>query len=669
MSQANCVKTASREPAFLGQDDLKMLLFGGKGGVGKTTCAAAAALHLAGTFPQRRFLAVSTDPAHSLKDAFSGFSPPPNLELLEIDSKECFEKFKQAHAQQFREIALRGTFLDGDDVDRFLQLSIPGLDELMAFNEISNLVEAGTYSCVIVDTAPTGHTLRLLELPEVLRTVVDALDAMLAKHRYMTRLYRGFYRKDETDSFLEGLAGTVNSLASLLSDRNRCLFVPVMLAEALSTFETRRLVHKLDELKIPVADILVNHLHPGGLDCPACLDLRARQFSELHNVFEAFPGHVLWGIPQQGAEVQGQNKLTEFWEGMRPINPGGAEIVSRKSLPPRVDDPAPIPQPDVSLLIYAGKGGTGKTTLASATACRLAAAYPGKRVLLFSADPAHSVSDCLGLHIGPIEVQLGPGLTAMEIDADAEFETLKEKYADEVERFFGSLTGPAADAAFDRETIKRIIDLSPPGLDEVMALIRAVEFLESERYHILVLDAAPTGHLIRWLELPGLVEEWLKAFFGLFLKYKSVFRLPRFSELMVDMSKKVKFLRSVLTDPKKGQLYVVGIPTEMALEETRDLLAACRRPSTGSGRPTRLSSSQAELVEGRTGIQVAGLFLNLLTPESSCPLCRELVEAESRMRDRFADALDGVPLSAVYRCSDPRGMDRLAELGNALYRN
>ena len=96
MSQANCVKRKkSREPAFLGQDDLKMLLFGGKGGVGKTTCAAAAALHLANSFPQHRFMVVSTDPAHSLKDAFSGFSPPPNLELLEIDSKECFEKFKQ----------------------------------------------------------------------------------------------------------------------------------------------------------------------------------------------------------------------------------------------------------------------------------------------------------------------------------------------------------------------------------------------------------------------------------------------------------------------------------------------------------------------------------------------------------------------------------------------
>ena len=186
-----------------------------------------------------------------------------------------------------------------------------------------------------------------------------------------------------------------------------------------------------------------------------------------------------------------------------------------------------------------------------------------------------------------------------------------------------------------------------PSSASSISPLRAVELLQAGRVDTLVLDAAPTGHLIRLLELPGLVQEWLKAFFGLFLKYKSVFRLPKFSELMVDMSKKVKVLRSILTDPKKGQVYVVGIPTEMALEETRDLLAACRR----------------------TGIQVAGLFLNLLTPESSCPLCRELVEAESRMRDRFADALDGVPLSAVYRCSDPRGIDRLGELGNALYRN
>jgi len=96
--------------------------------------------------PSRRtggFLAVSIDPAHSLRDALDGQAPPANLDLLEIDSHECFRKFKETHGPRLREVALRGTFLDNDDVTQLLDLSMPGLDEVMAFDEISVLVEQG----------------------------------------------------------------------------------------------------------------------------------------------------------------------------------------------------------------------------------------------------------------------------------------------------------------------------------------------------------------------------------------------------------------------------------------------------------------------------------------------------------------------------------------------
>ena len=117
------------------------------------------------------------------------------------------------------------------------------------------------------------------------------------------------------------------------------------------------------------------------------------------------------------------------------------------------------------MLLFAGKGGVGKTTLASATALRLARECPGKEVLLFSADPAHSLSDCLAMPVGPCEARICPGLTAIEVDAEAEFGRLKQQYVDEVTAFFTSLTGDAAlDVAFDRDVVERIIDLAPPGL-------------------------------------------------------------------------------------------------------------------------------------------------------------------------------------------------------------
>ena len=109
-----------------------MIFFGGKGGVGKTTCAAAAALHYARRSPQGSFLLVSTDPAHSLADSLGDFQPPANLQILEFNAQRSLEAFKAKHRGKFAEIAARGTFLDQEDIRRLLDLSLPGLDELMA---------------------------------------------------------------------------------------------------------------------------------------------------------------------------------------------------------------------------------------------------------------------------------------------------------------------------------------------------------------------------------------------------------------------------------------------------------------------------------------------------------------------------------------------------------
>ena len=185
----------------------------------------------------------------------------------------------------------------------------------------------------------------------------------------------------------------------------------------------------------------------------------------------------------------------------------------------------PCPSPEITFLIFAGKGGVGKTTLACATAVRLAREFPGKEILLFSTDPAHSLAACLEADLGPQPVRLGPGLSAMEIDAPGEFAALKQQYQQELEKFLHTAF-ENFDIPFDRRVMERMLDLSPPGLDEIMALVRAMEFLEAGRYDIFILDSAPTGHLLRLLELPELIDQWLKTFFGLLLKYKLTFRFP-----------------------------------------------------------------------------------------------------------------------------------------------
>lgn len=351
---------AASKPAFLENGELSLLLFGGKGGVGKTTCSAAAALHLARRFPERSFLLASSDPAHSLQDSLAGTALPANLQYREIDFRQSLERFKQAHAQHFRAIALRGTFLDEEDISRFLELSTPGFDELMAFLDIAALLKERSFSCLVVDTAPTGHTLRFLELPALMRTWLGAFDAMLAKHRYLAELYRRSAGPDATDIFLEDLQASIDLLASLLSDPQHCRFIPVMLAETMSTSETQRLVARLCELQIPVTDILVNRLYPGQTDCRVCREIGCRQQQALGRAAPQLAGLSLWGLPMQGGEVRGDEPLTRFWDGLERLRPTPPAPSEPSRLPPRVSRPAPLPPADVRLLLFAGKGGVGE---------------------------------------------------------------------------------------------------------------------------------------------------------------------------------------------------------------------------------------------------------------------------------------------------------------------
>lgn len=630
-------------PAFLSNRALRLLLFGGKGGVGKTTCATATALTLSARWPERSYLVVSTDPAHSLADSLAGASPPPNLTVMELDAEERLAAFRSAHGAKLEAIAARGTFLDDDDIRQLVDLSLPGLDELMAFLEISRWVEEDRYACVVVDTAPWGHTLRLLEMPELIERWLEALDALLAKHRYMKKLYRGAYRRDELDEFLLDLAASVDRVEKILRDPIRCRFVPVTLAERLSIVETMGMVADLERLKIPATDLVVNRLYP-DLPCSVCLNGRGQQLREVARISDQLPGHSIWGLPLFPHEVRGREHLGALWSAATAVPHMPDRPWRPPSPPPRVDDAPPLPAPETTLLIFAGKGGVGKTTLACATALRLAGERPERRILLFSTDPAHSLSACLDQRIGAEPSPVCAGLTAMEIDAQAELEALKRRHVREVERTLAALL-PNLDLTFDREVMERILDLSPPGLDEVLALSRAMEFLADDTYHVVILDGAPTGHLIRLLEMPDLIDRWLKVFFGLFLKYRNVFRLPEVSKRLVKLSKDLKRFRAMLTDPRRASLYAVTIPTEMAYEETADLLGACDRM--------------------RVGAPV--IFINLATPTGGCPLCSALRQRESRVEERFRVAFPQIRQAQVYRCGEPRGRERLHDLGLRLY--
>jgi arsenite-transporting ATPase len=647
---------SQRMPAFFDQPGLQLLLFGGKGGVGKTTCATAAALRLSALAPSRSFMLVSTDPAHSVRDSLAGHVPPGNLEVLEFDPQPSIARFREQNGPTLREIAAAGTLLDDEDIDRFLNLALPGLDELMAFFEIASWVETRRYDCIVVDTAPSGHTLRQLAMPEMTRRWLGMLEALLAKRRYMRRVFSRNAGPDRLDLVVAQWKSSLLRTESLLRDPARFQCVPVTIAEPLAILETLSLYQELLSRKIPVSELVVNRLHFES-GCPACSAAAAVEQAQIQQLLagielhgKGFLPHIppcsAWGVELFAEEVRGSESLSGFWDHARPIapRPMSAARPGVASLP-AVLHPAAPPPPEVRFVLFAGKGGVGKTTLSCATAIRMTSDFPGKRVLLFSAGPAHSLSACLQTEIGPRPVAILPGLSAVEIDARAEFDKLKTCYAQDLERFLESPSS-GFDVVFDGVVLERMMDVAPPGLDEVMALTRILEFVARDSYDLFVLDCASTGHLIRLLELPDLINEWLKAFFNLFLKYQRVLRLPGFTERLVGISRNLKKLRELLQNPATSVLCAVSIPTQMALEETKDLVAACHR----------------------MGIAVPLVFLNLMTPPCDCRLCSSLRRRERLVVEDFRQAFLEKQQTLVYRQPEIAGLEQLRRLGWRLYR-
>lgn len=680
--------TASKRPTFLINPDLKLIIFGGKGGVGKTTSAAASAIYIAAELSAKRILLASIDPAHSLKDSLFDLEGLDNLEIMEIEAKTSLRKFNDKHQEKLKIIASRGTFLDDQDISQFLNLSIPGLDEVMAIIEITEFIRSSRYDMVVLDTAPTGHTLRFLSLPEVIHKWLNALDSMLAKHRYMKALYSRLYKKDDVDKFLEEMSKRVTGLNNLLKDGDRCEFVPVMIPEKLAIYETVRLLNSLQEQAINVKNIIINRVYEYN-DCPFCRSQRlhhARLMEEIEHTFNKFN---LIKIPLYSKEVQGIDALNEYSKRLvsiwkRPedsdakcssgsvfnlrFGPGlddqcygdvaqyptsneqGATSAKEKARHSPIDQKQTLICASLDLpqiILIAGKGGVGKTTLSCATALQISKKHPLKKILLISTDPAHSLSDCLDMAVGERVKDISENLYALEIDAEKEYKYLKNLYQEEIKNIFASLfDNTLIDIEFDKDVMERLLDLSPPGLDEVMALTRIIDYLDEDVYNLLILDTAPTGHLIRFLELPELIEAWLKAFFNIFLKYRSILHVPRFKKYLIELSKKIKQLRCILVDQRKAYLFPVAIPTEMALEETKDMIRAL----------------------DRLKIFYPAILLNMVTPESKCAVCSEIRGNQDKVIKDYYKIFKEKNVHIVFqRAKEPRGLPELEDLSMSIF--
>ncbi len=300
----------------LKESALKLILFGGKGGVGKTTCAASAGLFLAGNF---KTLLLSTDPAHSISDslgqhigdAITEVKDVRNLSALEINAEKALSEFKIEYEEEIKKILDTSTNLDNEDIESVFSLSIPGLDEVMGFKTIMDLMDEGKFGKYIVDTAPTGHALRLLTMPQLLDDWVKMLAKLRWKYRYMIKTFSGKYAPDEADDFLLNMKKTVKKIESLLKDQSRCEFIAVTIPEDMAIQETTRLIHSLSEYGVKVKQLVINNVIEPR-DCAFCQERRKEQekyISQIRKKFSSLNTTLSFLRPR---EVKGVNALSAF---------------------------------------------------------------------------------------------------------------------------------------------------------------------------------------------------------------------------------------------------------------------------------------------------------------------------------------------------------------------
>ena len=600
----------------------------GKGGVGKTTCAAGIAIRLAAG---QRTLLLSTDPAAAL-GAILGvhldagqrrtMARWPSLTIWQMDAGTMRREFLARWRDVLVTVVDRGTYLDVADVEGLIDAALPGGDEIfgvLALAELASTLRAaetsGAFERVVVDTAPTGHTLRLLTLPESFAAMVSLLETMQAKHRFMVSALTHRYQRDRADEFLEGMRQTIDGLRATLCDRTRTGAVVVTRSEPVVAAETARYIAALHAMHLHVAAVLVNAQPstPNGV---------ARE--ALDELLRSAAGAAVFQLPLLEPTPVGAQAIDALMAALKPAKSAPARraishMGVRKSLRTPRERKAFLfsggaPRAASTLLrtltITGGKGGVGKTTVSCALALVAAdSASADERVLLVSTDPASSIGDALGMtdprwaSVAPEPVPGVTSLDAWQMDATNAFRALRERYQKRIEGLFSSLVGRGLDATHDRAILHDLLALAPPGIDELYALSSLGEALEDRRYSRIVVDPAPTGHLLRLLQMPALALEWTHRLMRLMLKYKEIGGLGEAAEDLISFSRHTRAFDARLHDSTPAGVVLVTLDEPMVQAETRRLELALRTLGVNAtgvvcNRATPHTSPMRELARG-----------------------------------------------------------------------
>lgn len=541
---------------------LNLIFFTGKGGVGKTTLSCGFARALAKQFPTEKILLVSTDPAHSLGDVlqFSVGSNTqimpdiPNLFVQAFDAQLLLQDFKEKYGKILEILVERGSFVEGEDLTPAWDMSWPGLDELMGLLEIQRLFTENLFDRVVVDMAPTGHALNLLGLMDFLDNLLAALELFQEKHRVISRSFVGRYNPDESDAWLDKMKQDLTAGRSLIQDQNHTACLVVAIAEAMSYLESQRLVQQLQDLKIASKGFFVNRiLSDKALNSMSVGNLH--RYGEQQLILEKFTslaGEIpVFIVPELTKEPLGGNGLDDLISQILPYSTSNLpltlpslEIFLPEKVRPSFSD---FIAEKRRLIIVGGKGGVGKTTVAAAIAWGMAQKYPDKQIRVISIDPAHSLGDAFAVKLGHEPSLITQNLSAQEVDSEIILNQFREDYLWELAEMMSGDSGDENSAiklAYGPQAWRQIVSQALPGMDEMLSVVEVMRLLESNEIDLIILDTAPTGHLLRFLEMPAAMSDWLAWIFKLWIKYQDV--LGR-----VDFMGRLRSLRTSIVQAQK----------------------------------------------------------------------------------------------------------------------
>lgn len=576
----------------------KYIFFSGKGGVGKTTMAATTAVYQ--SQKGKRTLLVSTDPAGNLGDIFERkvgmetIQVAPDLFLAQMDSDAITDAYKNRMLEPLSAI------LEGAVLEQVKEEFNGGCTvEIATFDKFTDFLGDESYDLIIFDTAPTGHTLRLMTLPN-------------EWDKYIKKSAEG---QGQTCigpvSQLESSRQKYSHAVNMLQNADRTTVYLVSRPEKTSVYETMRAKSELVRTGIHNFHLVINGVYPNHNSLTGLFGTMAEnQKKYVQQLQNLFPGKYS-EVPLQQSEVKGVTNIALLgeiafdqkeaviqveWPKSNSFNGFSSADTLSKLLEKNEDN---------RVIILTGKGGVGKTV----TACSLAAKMADKgKTLLFTTDPAAHIGQVLETEVNHIPINISGNLWAVNIDQKAAVEEYRRKIMDD-----------ARANNYTEELLASLEEeLESPCTEEIAIFEQFANLLNEPGWDYFVLDTAPTGHTLRLLELP--------------FEYKK----------QIDM--KVKGDAAVKPENGQGNSKIETLITRLKNTDLATFMLVAYPEYT----PINESFRAMKDLE-RVGIKAQGLFLNHILNSEDCKtgFALERWKLQQHYLHKAQELYNPIPLFAV----------------------